>query len=293
LLKRLAPLDGARNALSDRITIADIGLISLTSKNGKAFDMQEALLDMTSGICAPFEIGALGVLFEPSSTVETNLVSSDEVLIRKLISVLDRQLLAALECRSVAEFNDVRSKVWPRYIRALRALSDTLSNLESDEEMEIRSATVIKLATSDLEKQRGARFKDKLVDQALFTLWTLSKARMLVQQICAAPRPKDKKADTSLNSDYHTNALWAQFHMDCVFAAIKFRRSVSEDIQTELCEGLRAVVNAYVILKEALSLRVPRSESTSIANLPWDEEDERLLASSMRDINATINASNC
>ncbi len=56
--------------------------------------MQEALLEMPNEVCASFEVGALGALFEPSMTRETKLISYEESLIGKLVSVLDRQLLA-------------------------------------------------------------------------------------------------------------------------------------------------------------------------------------------------------
>lgn len=255
--------------------------------------MQEALLEMPNEVCNSFEVGALGALFEPSMTRETTLISSEESLIARLVSVLDRQLLAALECRTAAEFKLVREKVWPRYIRALRALSDTVSNLESDDEIELRGNEALSLISHDLEKQRGSRFGDKLIDQAMFTMWTLGKIRLLSREICSAGKPCDSRADKALASDYHAHSLWAQFHMDCILTAIKFRRDVPAEIQETLCDGLRALVNAYVIMKAGLALRTKDINALPAVNLPWDEEDERLLASSMREINATSDASDC
>lgn len=255
--------------------------------------MQEALLEMPNEFCNSFEVGALGALFEPSMTRETTLISYEESLIVRLVSVLDRQLLAALECRTAAEFKLVREKAWPRYIRALRALSDTVSNLESDTEIELRGHEALSLISRDLEKQRGSRFGDKLVDQAVFTMWTLGKIRTLARQICSAGKPRDLRADKALASDYHAHSLWAQFHMDCVVAAMKFRKDIPAEIQEVLCDGLRALVNAYVIMKAGLDLRTKETSPLLSANLPWDEEDERLLASSMREIHATSDASDC
>lgn len=255
--------------------------------------MQEALLEMPSGLCPPFEAGALGALFEPSSTRETKLISSEVSLIGTLLSQLDRQLLEGLGSRTAKEFMLVRNKMLPRYVRALRALSDTMSNLVSPAEIEQRSKEALVAISSDLEKQRGARFTDQLVEQALFTMWTLGKNRELGRQICAEAEPIDKKADAALALDYQVHSRWAQFHLDSVVAAMKFRKDVPSEIQEALCDGMRAMVNAHVIIKEALSLRRSQAEAPAIANLPWDEEDERLLASSMRAINVIADASDC
>jgi len=256
--------------------------------------MQSALLEMPNGLCGPLEVGSIGALYEPSSTNEALLERSDERLMRELISVLDKQLLSVLESRSALEFTQARKKMWPKYIRALRALSDTMSNLVSDEVMEAQAGRIFGELTVDVEKQRGVRFGSQLVDQAIFSIWVLGKMRSLGSTICAVGKPnaKNKKADLELHSEFRASSLWAQFHLDCAVAAIKFKKTVSEDVQCELCDGLRALVNAYAIMKEALSLRVPNLRGTPPSEFPWDEEDDQLLVASMRDMNAFPDASN-
>jgi hypothetical protein len=70
---------------------------------------------------------------------------------------------------------------------------------------------------------------------------------------------------------------------------MKFDRPIPEEIREAVCDGLRAAVNAFVIMKEALRLRLPHIEELPlVANLPWDDEDEGLLASSMKDRNANL-----
>jgi hypothetical protein len=256
--------------------------------------MDVAILDMPKHMCAPsFDVGTLGAFFEQPSAVQAKLVDSDEKLIRDLASVLDNQLLAVLEARSVPEFAEVRAKIWPKYVRALRALSDTMSNLAPENEIEIISEGCIAVLSADLQKQRGVRFGDSLTDQAVFTLWTLGKIRSLGQRIHDAGEPSDRAADLKLCSEYHMYSLWAQFHLDCTVGAMKFRKTIPEDVQAAICSGLRASVNAYAIMKEALSLRNPQVEAPLVPALPWDDEDERLLASSMRDINALSDSDDC
>ena len=95
-----------------------------------------ALLDMPQLGVAPFVVGTVGALYEPSIVVETELVRSDERLVRELLTMLDKQLLGVLESRTEAEFSEQRSEVFSKYVRALRALSDTMSNLVAESEME-------------------------------------------------------------------------------------------------------------------------------------------------------------
>jgi hypothetical protein len=249
-------------------------------------DAEIALLDIPQPGCVPFVVGTIGAAFEYPSNVDCFLTRNDERLIKELSSLLDRQLLAALDCRSVSEFVHVREQVWPKYCRALRALSDTVRNMAPENDIDRVAKIVLEELRADLEKQRGVRFNDQLTNQAAFTLWIVGKIRTLSFSLADPPSPEQRGADLQLCHEYRLCSLWAQFHMDLVCAAIKFQKTISEDIQNAMCDGLRAAVNAYAIMKEAYALRHPRTERPSATGLPWDEEDEELLAASMRDMNA-------
>ena len=259
---------------------------------GNQGDMQVALLDMPTQLCAPFDVGTLGAFFDQSSAVQTSLKDSDERLIGNLVSVLDNQLLEILQTRTVVEFKQTREKIWPRYIRALRALSDTISNLVAEDQVAAISEACLATLAGDLQKQRGVRFANSLADQAVFTLWTMGKIRSLGKQILDSGDPRDRDLDSKLCADYHISSLWAQFHLDTTLAALKFGKDIPYEIQGTISDGLRASVNAYAIMKEALSLRVSQA-SLPEGSLPWDEGDERLLSSSMRDINAFSGSNDC
>lgn len=243
------------------------------------------LLDMPPQLC---EVGAPGALYEQSSTLENSLERSKERLVRDLVSVLDNVLLEGLSARSLKEFTETRQQVWPNYIYAVRALSDTLSNLMSKEVRE----TSVRLAIASLElslEQQTARFGEALTEQAIFTVWTIGRMRTLAGQIMAVPlTPEKRRADATLLSEFSPHAYWSSFHLDLMIAAIKFNRPVPEELREAVCEGLRANVNAYVIMKEAFSLRSPRVEEMPGPQFVWDKEDEDLLASSMRDVDANL-----
>lgn len=249
--------------------------------------MGSAVLEIPKQVCAPSEVGTLGAFFQPSPASETTLVRSDERLLAELVAVLDRQLLSAVDARSEVEFVAVRKHVFPRYVRALRALHDTAANLVSDDVVDQLSDSVMAALANDLEKQE-LRFGKRLIEQAEFTLWTIRKIRTLSRDICrAGDAPADKRqADMSLANEYCGASWWAQFHLDMLFAAMKYDRPIRENIRESVCDGLRAAVDAYAIMKDALLLRLPAAAEEAAASLPWDEEDEQLLASSMRDVHA-------
>lgn len=251
--------------------------------------MGTAVLEFPSGICSPVEVGNLGAFFEPSPPSDEILGSKEERLIRGLLDVLETCLLAAISARNVREFQKERAKGWPKYLRGLRALQDTFSNFVPEAAREQISALAEASLESDIQKKGEATFGELLATQASFTLWTIGEIRQLGKEIVGKPVPEvQKKQDHELAAEYQLNSLWAQFHLDCLAAAIKFERPIAEGIRPEICDGLRAAVNAFTIMKDAEALRNQASsvKDTNPVILPWDEEDEQLLKSSMRDINA-------
>jgi hypothetical protein len=243
-----------------------------------------ATVDLSRAGCLPQEVGMLGALFQPGAP-ETSLRRRDERLLAQLVGVIDQQLLKALAAQSEKEFVSARDKAMERYGRALRALSDTLSNLMSPQKRERLQEIVMPELSADIQKQED-RFGPKVTEQAVFGLWTLGRMRILVRQIEEAgdPPPDKKKDDLEFLAEYRWVSLWSQFHLDLLLAAIKFDRPIREELRDQICDGLRGIVNAYAIANDALLLRRPEPEILAPIALPWDQEDEQLLQSSMRDL---------
>lgn len=259
-------------------------LIEMTGK-GKWIIMDHALLEMPNGVTPPFEVGTLGAI-DAASSGETSVIRrSDESLIRQLTEVLDKQLLTALCSRSVSEFEAARLKAWVNYARARRALADTINLIIPANVIGFARAATAERIAADLERSRNVLFGDKVADQVEFSIWISDRMQALGREIINAGEPKDRDADRKLSYEFDLYATWGQFHYDSVLAAIKFDRPISEVIQGAVCDGLRAWVNASSIMEEALALRTSSAEELE-ATLPWDEEDQELLDSSMRDLDA-------
>lgn len=248
--------------------------------------MGSAFLEMPKAVIPPFEVGALGALDVATSGGTSVIRRSDESLIRQLTETLDRQLLKVLNCCSVPECDAARSSVWVSYARARRALSDTFNLVVPANVIDFVRASMIERVASDLQRARNVLFGDLVADQVEFTIWIGTRMQALAHEIDAAGESRDRDAELKLSSEFDLYAMWGQFHYDCVMAAMKFDRPIPEGIQDALCGGMRAWVNASAIMEEALALRVPSVEEASEVVLPWDEEDQELLDSSMRDLDA-------
>jgi hypothetical protein len=258
-------------------------------RSAVAKGVDNAIVLMTSGV-APSIVGTLGAAFEPRIVdIEFPLSRPDERLFEGLVGQIATQLAAVIDSRSVEEFDKRRDIAWPKYVRALRALSDTIRNFVPDEKYEAASDKAFDEFQQDLEKVRGKSMTDALINQAQFTLWTLRRLRALGQAIDGAGSPPEKNrgADSRLNKDYRLFSLWSQFHMDVTLTVLHTNREIPAQVQDVICDGLRAAVNAYAIGEEALALRAP-AQTPQSEQVPyvWDEEDEELLASSMRDLDA-------
>jgi hypothetical protein len=163
-----------------------------------------------------------------------------------------------------------------------------MANLISASELEVLSSAALTRIDADVDGSREALLGDAVADQMKFSMWIITKMRAVAHRIGEAGPPRktdDFDTDLKLNEEFALYSTWAQFHYDCVLAAMKFDRKIAPEVQTLIVDGLRAWVNACALMDQALDLRVPPLEYPKHP-LPWDEEDEELLASSMRDLDA-------
>lgn len=250
--------------------------------------MESAMLEMPKRVVQPFEANTLGALDATASGETVVIKRTDENVLRQLTESLDKQLLTVLDARTPQEFSDARQRVWENYFRARRALSDTMSVLVPKHLMAaLRLATMERVA-EDLKRSRNVLFSELIADQVEFSQWIINKIQCLCHEVVKAGEPRDLDADRKLNEDFYLYAAWGQFHYDCILEAMKFDRPIPEATQGTIRDGLRAWVNAVAIVEEALCLRLetPPDNTVQFFDGPWDEEDEELMNSSMRDLDA-------
>ena len=128
------------------------------------------------------------------------------------------------------------------------------------------------------------RFGGPAKDQAMFTIWTLRRTSRLISKVASADISKDlKDQDEKLATAFSFYATWTQFHLDCMLGSMRFNKPIQLDVLPEIIDGLRGAVNAYGYARQGLNLRAPEPEPL-IEAIEWDEEDQELLDSSMRDM---------
>jgi hypothetical protein len=227
----------------------------------------------------------LGLIGLPSKAAAKELPEAAVQVLYGVKEVLDGLLLRAIAKRTGAEFDTTRDAVFGDYFAATMSLSKLASVI-------IPPATIDRLSWesfSELEaqlKHEGlTRFGASARDQALFTVWTKRKIKALAQQIASAPElsAEFKAQDEKIISEFIFYSTWSQFHFDCLVASMRFDQPIHPEVLDKICDGLRGAVNAYGLISQGLDLRLESIEPT-IAPPVWDEEDQELLDSSMREM---------
>src|SRR5579862_9134340 len=191
---------------------------------------------LPKSVNAHVELGSLGAFIE-SSPPEESLDSREVRLIKGLLAQLDVYLLAIVGAPSLGIFNALRADIWPKYVRSLRALQETVLTMVTETQLEAATQMALTSLDSDLRKGGDEYFGDDLAQQAEFTLWTIGKIRTLGRRLMCVKVPTESRSeDAKLFGEYYTNSLWAQFHLDTLIAGIRFKKVISEEIRPQMIE---------------------------------------------------------
>ena len=131
--------------------------------------------DATLAMVMPKNLGAIHVgemLALPSlrsERQERRLSATATQIIRDTESVVDDMLLVMIKQRSAAEFMAVRNEVFPKYFRAVRAVSDLARIMIPSQVLEIISAESFSETEAEFRDQGLAAFGTAVRDQALFS----------------------------------------------------------------------------------------------------------------------------
>lgn len=241
---------------------------------------------------APQNVGSVGLddllalIGLPSKRKSAAELSNAAVEILKgITSHVDGLLLRAITTQTKGEFIAVRQEVFDDYATALTSLARLARIIVPEPIIE----RVLGDSFSELEhefREHGLmRFGGPAKDQAMFTIWTLRRTSRLISKVAGSGPVSEnlKEKDQQLASLFSFYAIWTQFHLDCMLGAMRFHKPIQLGVLPEIIDGLRAAVNAYGYARQGLNLRAPEPEPL-IEAVEWDEEDQELLDSSMRDM---------
>ncbi len=194
----------------------------------------------------------------------------------RISTLVHSQLVQAISARTSLEFRETRERNISRYMQAMIALSDlvTISLDNCTIELLTNAAlTQLDAAFSNAEQAFGR----EVVEQAVFTVWTLRKISQLVQQCNGSKVSQEfKNTDVEFARQYVGHVLFARFHLDCLSLALIESRTIFPEALSEISEGLRSAVDAYAWVRHGLELRSTSADDLAV-ELPWDEEQEQLM----------------
>ena len=221
----------------------------------------------------------------PSKSSQKDISESAVEIFHAIKTILDGLLLQAIENKTAAEFRETRDKVFFKYFDAILSVSNLARVIVPQATIDRLTWESFSETEADLRNEGLTRFGATARDQAFFTVWTLRKINALLSRIAAAPPLADehKALDRKLVIEFSFHSAWSQFHLDCLIASIRFDKAINPDILDEICDGLRSAVNAYGLIHQGVDLREHIEESALQAYI-WDEEDNELLKSSMREM---------
>jgi hypothetical protein len=221
----------------------------------------------------------------PSKSTQKDISESAIGILHAIKNILDGLLLQAIEKKTALEFKETREEVFFKYFDAVLSVSNLARVIVPQATIDRLTWESFSEAEVDLRNEGLARFGATARDQALFTVWTLRKVKSLISRIAAAaPLANEHKVlDRKLVAEFSFYSAWSQFHLDCLIASVRFDKPINPDILDEICDGLRGAVNAYGLIHQSVDLREQVGEP-ALQTYMWDEEDDELLGSSMREI---------
>lgn len=248
--------------------------------------MNEALTLVPLNVDAVGLDDLLAVLALPSQRHSAGELSAPIAeTIKGIGSFVDGLLLRAIAAHSGTEFVRLREELFLPYAQTVTSLAKLVKLVVPSKAINRALDESFCELEAEFREQGLARFGEAARDQAVFTVWTFRRTSGLISRLVASgPLPPSlRRQDKDLASNFAFFATWAQFHLDCLLAAIRNDRPVHLPVLPEIVDGLRAAVNAYGYARQGLDLRVPREESL-IACHEWDDEDQQLLDASMKDM---------
>lgn len=203
----------------------------------------------------------------------------------KIADVRTNLILTTIEAQSRDEFAKRRGRVFDDVVRTNKAMGSLARVMVPAPTLDRITWQAFAELEAELIEYGTRKFGEAAKEQAIFTLWTLRKINRLLSRIIESDPLEGKKAkkDQEIAKDFSFYLLWAYFHLECLVASMRYEKPIQIDVLDEVCDGMRAAVNAYGLLRQGLDLRFP-PEPEPPEDIDWTEEDEQLLASSMDDM---------
>ena len=202
-----------------------------------------------------------------------------EELITTISALLEEMVLSVVEMPTASEFAAARATIFPDYFNAVLSMSSLTQMLVPHQAMERLNREFVCELEANL-RERGLRtFGAAVLEQAMFTVWTLRKISDYMLQISRAQlknSDSQTEIDAKLVQESIFHAVRTRFHVHCLAVSMAHSKPIHSEAMESVVDGLRSVVNAYSLTRRLLDIIVPLQEPI-LGPVVWDDEDEALL----------------
>jgi hypothetical protein len=95
-------------------------------------------------------------------------------------------------------------------------------------------------------------------------------------------KPDLVRTDGEMAKMFVSHVLYGRFHLDILKMSMRTKTAIFPEVLDCVSEGLRTIVNAYSYIKLAADVGTKPARDEMIT-IEFDDEEQELLASSMRD----------
>lgn len=227
-------------------------------------------------------IRLLGLPAEKSAKQELS-GSADEV-VKNIATLLNQMVATAIEKRTSEEFNEIKRELFPRYVQLVLNLAGIVTALVPSDVLARLALESFSELEADIREHANASFGANMRERAMFTVWTLREISELLAVLQSSQmKEEDVPREAEFLGSFLAHALSARFGIDCLRLSMKTGRAIYPDVFPALDNTLRAAVDAYAWIKQAVDLRTGVEEDLDVSQ-PWDAEDDQLLRESMIDL---------
>lgn len=229
----------------------------------------------------PEGVSLLGLPAEHSA--KRSLPGTADDILKNISSILDGMIAEVIAKRTAIEFREAVREAFPRYASLVQAFAKVAVAVVRKQTISRVAAESFAEMEADLREHGLASFGEHMRERGVFTVWTLRKTSDLLAILEKACDDDDEEKDRRFHKGFITHALWARFHVDCLIVSMQMNKPLYPDVLPAIDDGLRAAVNAYAWVKQAVDLRFPVDETEPVPAY-WSDEDRELLDASMADL---------
>jgi hypothetical protein len=229
------------------------------------------------------EVHLLGL---PAERAAKRQLSGDaDEVIKTINAMLQGLVLQVIDKKEKDEFQAARREAFPKYVELVLAAGKILGTITTPSVMSRLASESFCELESDFRGEGSRFFGPAIEERALFTVWTLRKISGLLDELHAAGNVQcDASKDAEFHRKFLVYALWARFSVDCLVASMRAKRPIYPEAMSAVSDGLRATVDAYAWIRQAVDLRQAADGGTEFATPAWTTEDQELVNESMSDI---------